>query len=115
VNDLPDRHEPLGIHFVEQGEVYVVAEDYEPVRVLLKGNSFGESDIIKKASNEFLGDIRAGLRPVKTFFFSYADFKSRVSFPELVRLQEADAFTAQIDCAIITLSQKHNIDCELMR
>ena len=56
------REEPAGLHFVDQGEVLVVDEQYTPYMRMTKSDAFGMCDVLKKVGPEFMGDIRAGIR-----------------------------------------------------
>ena len=58
------REEPAGVHFIDQGEVYVVDTEYAALQRLAKTDTFGMCDILRKVGPEFVGDVRAGIRQV---------------------------------------------------
>ena len=58
------REEPVGVHFIDQGEVYVVDKEYAALQRLAKTDTFGMCDILRKVGPEFVGDVRAGIRQV---------------------------------------------------
>ena len=69
------RVEPDGIHFIDGGEVLVVGNKCVPNARLNKCDAFGLCDMLRKTGPEFLGDVRAGIRKVQTFYISYSEFK----------------------------------------
>ena len=58
------RCEPEGVHFIDSGEVLVVGKNYMPHTRLNKCDAFGMCEVLRKTGPEFLGDMRAGVRPV---------------------------------------------------
>lgn len=61
--DKQARVEAKGVHFIDSGEVLVVGKTKQPNTRLNKSDSFGICDLIKKPGPEYLGDVRAGIRP----------------------------------------------------
>ena len=98
------RLEPDGIHFIEQGEVLVLGSDVLPLTRMSKCDDFGMCEIIKRTGPEFLGDIRAGLAMVKTFYVKYSDIKKRLTYTERVRLQEIEESENNKDALVNLIS-----------
>ena len=113
--NAPKRVEPDGIHFIEQGEVLVLGSDVMPLTRMSKCDDFGMCEILKRTGPEFLGDIRAGLATVKTFFVSYEDIKKRLTYAEKVRLQEIEESQNNKDALVNLISQKDNIPADKLR
>lgn len=74
------------MHFIEAGEVVVVGSDVAPISRLSKCDSFGMCELTKKVGPEYLGDIRASLKIVHTFYVPYEDMRRRLSIPERLKL-----------------------------
>mgnify|MGYP000415696365 CR=1 FL=1 len=64
---------------------------------------------------EFLGDLRAGIKEVTTFFFPYEFFKKRLSVTERVRLQQMEFYQERFDGIINVIAQRDNIPVEKLR
>ena len=86
------RCEPEGVHFIDSGEVLVVGKNYMPHTRLNKCDAFGMCEILRKTGPEFLGDMRAGVRPVSTFYVPYEELKKRLSIPEKIKLKTSDPY-----------------------
>ena len=84
------RIEPEGIHFIEQGEALVLGADMMPLARMSKCDDFGMCEVLKRTGPEYLGDIRAGLAMVKTFYVKYEDIRKRLTYTELALLQEIE-------------------------
>lgn len=54
---------------------------------LAKCDAFGISPVVEEIGPEQFGDIRAGLKPVSTFFFRYEHLLKRLSYIEKQRLK----------------------------
>ena len=100
----PQRVEPDGIHFIEQGEALVLGSDVMPLTRLSKCDDFGMCEILRRTGPEFLGDIRAGLTMVKTFYVKYDDIRKRLTYTEKVRLQEIEERQNNKDALINLIS-----------
>ena len=60
------------MHFISQGDCIVTSAPGNealklPDMILTPGNIIGHSEITHKASIQYFGDIRAHLKPVKTY------------------------------------------------
>ena len=64
---------------------------------------------------EFLGDLRAGLKKVQTFFFTYEDFKARLSIPEKIKLQTMDSMQDRLEGVINYVATKEGVPSEKLR
>ena len=58
------REEPKGLHIIESGEALVVSKHYVANLRLSKSDTFGTCNLLKKIGPEYLGDVRAGVKPV---------------------------------------------------
>ena len=104
--EKPARLEPDGIHFIEQGEVLVLGSDAMPLTIMSKCDDFGMCEILKRTGPEFMGDIRAGLTTVKTFYVPYQDIIKRLSYTERVKLQEIEKENNNKEALINLISTK---------
>ena len=89
INELKGeaRKEAKSLFFVAAGTANVVYKE-RIVKSLLKGQVFGLSYLTRKIGSEFLGDIRAGLLPVRTFQFDYETLERRLSYFELALISK---------------------------
>ena len=75
----------------------VVGSNVAPISRMSKCDSFGLCEMTKKIGPEYLGDIRASLKIVHTFFVPYDDMRKRLSIPERLKLQKFSTNSAIID------------------
>ena len=80
------------------------------VKSLLKGQVFGLSYFSRKIGSEFMGDIRAGLLPVRTFQFNYEILERRLSYFELALLSKNNDLNDGDDPIISNLLQTTSFD-----
>ena len=101
------RVEPGGVHFVEVGEVLVIGQQMKPLMRLSKCDAFGLCSILRQPGPEFLGDLRAGIRPAQTFYISYKDIKKRLSIPERIALKRTDGNAERFEGVINYVKSKN--------
>ena len=120
------RREPTGVHFIESGEVLVIGKKMVPNMRLKKCAQFGLCDVIKKSVSiinffvnhlnvqgpEFLGDIRAGIKQVQTFYFPYAELKKRLSLTEKLRLKNVGLQEERFEGVINFVSTQEGISVD---
>ena len=109
------RIEPDGIHFIEQGEVLVLGSDSVPLTIMSKCDDFGMCEVLKRTGPEFMGDIRAGLGTVKTFYVPYSDIIKRLSYTEKVKLQEIEKENSNKEALINLISSKEEKSPDKMK
>ena len=73
-----------GIHFIAEGNAFIVGPDGTQHMKLHTNDVFGHSDFIRVPGPEFLGDVRAGLAPVFTYYISMDNLNKYVSIRVLV-------------------------------
>mmetsp|Transcript_5916 Transcript_5916/g.7024 ORF Transcript_5916/g.7024 Transcript_5916/m.7024 type:complete len:88 (+) Transcript_5916:1375-1638(+) len=71
---------------------------------------FGNSDYLRRPGPEFLGDVRAGLHPVQTFYFEFKHLKKQVSVQEKLRMYEIAGENDRMDGIIKFMVRRDNID-----
>ena len=84
----------------------VLGPDSMPLTIMSKCDDFGMCEILKRTGPEFMGDIRAGLTTVKTFYVPYKDIEKRLSYTERVKLQEIEKENNNKEALINLISTK---------
>ena len=77
-----------GIHFIADGDAFIFGPNGTQNMKLQANDCFGQSDFVKMPGPEFLGNVRAGLTPVQTYYLSVDDLKRRISIPEKLRMYQ---------------------------
>ena len=109
------RREATGVHFIESGEVLVIGQGYSPNTRLNVNDAFGMCEILRKTGPEYLGDLRAGIKQVKTFYFKYEDIRKRLSIPEKIALQTMECMQDRLEGVIQYVASKEGISCDKLR
>ena len=62
-----------------------------------------------------MGDVRAGINPVHTFYFSYEDVKARLSIPERIKLKTLNNQENRMEAVINYIAGKDEIPVEAFK
>ena len=85
----------------------VLGSDSLPLTIMSKCDDIGMCEVLKRTGPEFMGDIRAGLGVVKTFYVPYSNILKRLSYTERVKLQEIETKNSNKEALINLISSKH--------